>query len=172
LFRILFRIFRISFRILFRIRLEFCLKLNSLLTYLTPWSRALKWESNRFSASQEFPHILWNQKFHYRIHKFPPPIPILSQSDPLRSYQSISPGLRLFLQMIRNRARFYGEELLAPRLTPKLEDDPPVGCPLLLIQYIRSYHPYWRPFLHPQPEDALCRGDRNPLITHGKVTSL
>ena len=39
-----------------------------------------------------------------------------------------------------------------------------VGCPRLLIQYIRSYPPYWRPFLHPQPKDASCRGDRDPLI--------
>jgi len=23
----------------------------------------------------------------------------------------------------------------------------------------------WRPFFHPQPEDAPCRGDRDPLIT-------
>ena len=29
-----------------------------------------------------------------------------------------------------------------------------VGCPQLLIQYIRSYPPYRRPFLYPQPEDA------------------
>ena len=36
------------------------------------------------------------------------------------------------------------------------------------IQYIRSYTPYWRPFLHPQPEAAPCRGDRDPLITEGK----
>ena len=27
-----------------------------------------------------------------------------------------------------------------------------VGCPRLLIQYIRSYTPYWRPFLHLHPE--------------------
>ena len=40
-----------------------------------------------------------------------------------------------------------------------------VGCPLLLIWYIRSSPPYCRPFLHPQPEDAPCRGDRDPLIT-------
>jgi hypothetical protein len=40
---------------------------------------------------------------------------------------------------------------------------PLVGCPRLLIQYIRSYPPYWRPFLQPQPEDAPCPGD--PLIT-------
>ena len=40
-----------------------------------------------------------------------------------------------------------------------------VGCPLLFIQFIRSYPPYRRPFLCPQPEDAPCRGDRDPL--HG-----
>ena len=39
---------------------------------------------------------------------------------------------------------------------------PLVGCPRLLIQFIRSYPPYRRPFLHPQPEDAPCRGDRDP----------
>jgi hypothetical protein len=33
------------------------------------------------------------------------------------------------------------------------------------MQYIRSYLPYWRPFLHLQPEDAPCRGDKDPVIT-------
>jgi hypothetical protein len=60
----------------------------------------------------------------------------------LRSFvQGICPGPKLLVHF-RNKVIFYGEELLAPRPTPKLEDHPFVGCPWLLIQYIRSYPPY------------------------------
>ena len=41
---------------------------------------------------------------------------------------------------------------------PQAGGPPLVGCPRLLIQFIRSYPPYRRTFLHPQPEDAPCRG--------------
>jgi hypothetical protein len=39
------------------------------------------WEANRFEAGQEIPHILWNRKFHHRIHKCSPPVSILSQPN-------------------------------------------------------------------------------------------
>ena len=41
------------------------------------------WETNRFSATQEFPRLLWNPKVHYRIHKSPQPIPNLIRIDPV-----------------------------------------------------------------------------------------
>ena len=65
-------------------------------TYLlTPWSKFLLEELTGFAANQEIPRILWNPKVHYRTHKRPPPVPILSQLHPVPTTPSHFPKIHL-----------------------------------------------------------------------------
>jgi hypothetical protein len=59
---------------------------------------------------------------------------------------------------------FYGEELLAPRPTPKLEDHFLSAVRDCLFSIFAATLRIWRPFLQPQPEDAPCCGDKNSFI--------
>jgi hypothetical protein len=54
--------------------------------------------------------------------------------------------------------------LLAPRPTPKLEDHPLSAVRDCLFNVFAATLHIRRPFLHPQPKDAPCRGDRDQLI--------
>ena len=89
-----------------------------------------------------------------RVHNSPPPVLVLSKGP----VQSPRP-----FDMFRNIQRFYGEELLVLYPATKLEDHP-LSAVLYFIVFAVTFH-NWRPFVYPQPDDAPCRGDRDPLIT-------
>jgi hypothetical protein len=77
-------------------------------------------------VTQEIPRILWNPKVHHRIHKSPPPVPILNQINPVcapphptsrRSILILSSHLRLGLPSGLLPSGFPTKALYAPLLS-------------------------------------------------------
>ena len=64
----------------------------------------------------------------------------------------------------RNEASFYGEELSTTRPTSKLYDHLLSAVLDCLFNILAATDHIGGRSLHPQPEDAPCSGDRNPLI--------
>jgi hypothetical protein len=109
--------------------------LTYLLTYsLTPWNRFILKKLTGFHPVQKFFAFYGTQRFisaftllYYSLPSAssiqsitPHPTAWRSKShipfSLLRSYSSISPGMRFSLKIFRNKIRFYGKELLASRL--------------------------------------------------------
>jgi len=82
-------------------------------------------EANRLSASHEIPRNLWNPKVHYRVYKLLPPVPILSEINPVhtpllvsrRSFLTVSSHLRLGLPSGLFSSGFSTKTLYAPLLS-------------------------------------------------------
>jgi hypothetical protein len=61
------------------------------------------WEATSHSPSQEIPHLLWNPKIRYRVHKNPSAIPIMSQINPVHTFPNIySSIIFTYLTMIKH----------------------------------------------------------------------
>jgi len=135
------------------------------------------WEANRFSASQEIPRILWNPKVHYRAHKCPPPVPILSQIDPIHTIHIPLPeDLSYYYPLIYS----WSLSLRFPHHNPVYAAPPPIRatCPthLILLDFItrtilgeeyRSLSFSLCSFLHP----LLLRPFLGPNIFHSTLFS-
>jgi hypothetical protein len=103
------------------------------------------WDTCR-SATHEFPNILCHRRFRpvFKIASYPEP----GESSPhhptsLRSILILSSDLRLFLFAFNNKLlSFLRWALVSPTPNHQAGGPPLVGCPRLLIQYVRSYPTY------------------------------
>ena len=96
-------------------------------------------EANRFSASQEIPHILWNPKVHYSIHNSPTHVPVLSQINPVH----IIPSCFLKIHPIYAQVFQAVLSLRSPHQTPVN-----ICLPLYVlhappISFLPIYQQYW-----------------------------
>jgi len=128
------------------------------------------WEANWFAASQKFPVFHGTPRFTTALTSFRHLF--LSWASPIQSIYphptswwsililstSKHPACECFLTKF-----FLQGAVVSTSPNPQAGGPHLVGCPWLLIQFIRSYPPYRRPFLYPQPEDAPYRGHRDPL---------
>jgi len=107
--------------------------LTCLLTYSVGQIPA--WDASRFSASQEIPRIVWNTKVRYYNHKFPLPVHILGQLDPVHTPHPTS--WRSILILSSHLCLGLPSGLIL-QVSPPWPHIIPSSLPLYYIEYKRS----------------------------------
>jgi hypothetical protein len=129
-------------------------------TYLlTPWSRVFLEKLTSFQLVKKFATRRFITAFTSVRHLS------LSWAKSIQSTPKLSVQVRGLLFAVSQHDTFLCWGVVSASPNPQTGGPPLVGSPRLLIHYIRKYPPYWRLFLHPQPEDALCHGERDPRNT-------
>jgi hypothetical protein len=68
-------------------------------TYLLTHGAEPFWRSRQFCSYSRISQHLWNPKVHYRVHKNPSLVPILSQIHPIKIWYDNSEGTHSFLSV-------------------------------------------------------------------------
>jgi len=95
-----------------------------LLTYYMGQSPSL--DASRFYTSQEFPRVSWNPNVCYHLHSCPPPVPILSQLDPVHNPTShfLTILLNLILPSTPGSPKWSFPQVSQPKLCTHLSSPP------------------------------------------------
>jgi len=121
---------------------KFALHFNHEMPFLYSMELSPSWEANRFSASQEILCILWSLKVHYCVHKCPPPVPILSQLDPV--HIPTSHFLKIHLNIILPTMPVspkWSLTLRFPHQNPVYASPPPYALHAPLISFFWIWSP-------------------------------
>jgi len=68
---------------------------NNMFYLLTPWCRILFEKLTITQLVKKYHAFLWDPKVHYRVHKSPPPDPILSEANSVHPIDTYLPKVHL-----------------------------------------------------------------------------
>jgi hypothetical protein len=101
-----------------------------------PIEQSTSWEASCHSASQEIPGLLWNPRVHYRVHKSPHAVPILSQ---MQGCNNSTPSHTVSLRSIL---------MLSSQVHLDLKITRHGNIPIFYVEYITRLYLFFCPNVH------------------------